>query len=359
MSKKEREINNILVIRFRRVGDSVLSMALCHSLRLTFPHAQIDFVINEGIHQLYEHHPDVDRCITFNDKENNHFPTYLKKVWHIVHSTRYDVIIDMRTTMKTLWFSRLSLLRTPYRIGIDKWYARSLSHRVSNHAEGTGNRIAQNNMLLDPLTEIAELKKSDEFKLYVDDTLKQQYRQMMEDKGIDFGRPVILCTPTARLEYKVLPAETMKAVLTRIIENYDAQIIFNYAGKEREAAMHYKREMNDNPHIFTNIEAPSLPELCALASNCHFFFGNEGGPRHISQALEIPSFAIFPPGIKKSTWLPNEGERYGGISPDDLLSPSEQESNHLGYGERMALMTTDEIWERLKPALDSHLKSIQ
>ncbi len=46
---KKLVVRHILVIRFRRVGDSVLSMGLCHSLRQT-------------------HHPDVDRCITFNDE---------------------------------------------------------------------------------------------------------------------------------------------------------------------------------------------------------------------------------------------------------------------------------------------------
>ena len=91
---KKLVVRHILVIRFRRVGDSVLSMGLCHSLRQTFPYAQIDFVINEGIHTLYEHHPDVDRCITFNDEENHNSRLYLKKVWKTVHDTRYDVIID-------------------------------------------------------------------------------------------------------------------------------------------------------------------------------------------------------------------------------------------------------------------------
>ena len=50
---KKLVVRHILVIRFRRVGDSVLSMGLCHSLRQTFPNAQIDFVINEGIHTIY------------------------------------------------------------------------------------------------------------------------------------------------------------------------------------------------------------------------------------------------------------------------------------------------------------------
>ncbi len=356
-----KEVKHILVIRFRRVGDSVLSMALCHGLRQTFPEAQIDFVINEGIHTLYEHHPDVDRCITFNNDENHHFFTYLKKVWRTVHDTRYDLIIDMRTTVRTLLFSLFTRFRTPLRIGERKWYSCGiLSHRVDHHAKGTGNRIQQNNLLLRPLEEYVNVKPSEDFRLYVSEEQRQRYHQLMEEKGIDFKRPVLLATPTARLEYKVLPAETMKEVLRRIIQTFDAQVIFNFAGKERDIALRYQHELGDDPHIFTTIEAPTLPDLCALAANCHFFFGNEGGPRHLAQALEVPSFAIFPPGIRKSIWLPNEGKRYAGISPDDFVPLDVQLERKMTYADRMNILTSDRIWERLKPMLSNILeKQIQ
>ncbi len=351
-----KPIHNILVIRFRRVGDSVLSMALCHSLRLTFPDAQIDFVINEGIHMLYEKHPDVDRCITFNNRENHHFFTYAKKVWNTVHHTRYDIIIDMRSTVRTLLFSLFSLRRTPWRIGERKWYTQGiLNHRVDNHRLGTGSRLEQNNMLLEPLAEIATIHKSETFSLYVDPDRKQHYHDLMQQKGIDFARPVIMATPTARLEYKVLPAPVMQTLLRRIIDRYDAQIIFNFAGRERDIALRYQHELGDDPHIFTNIEAPTLPDLCALISNCHFFFGNEGGPRHMAQALHIPSFAIFPPGISKTIWLPDEGPRYAGISPDDLLPRTTQDAKKMTYAQRMSLLTADAIWQQLQTMADHHL----
>src|SRR5690606_16832403 len=62
----EDQIKHILVIRFRRVGDAILTSALCSSLRKTFPNAQIDYVVNEGIDSLFRNHPDIDRLITFN-----------------------------------------------------------------------------------------------------------------------------------------------------------------------------------------------------------------------------------------------------------------------------------------------------
>ena len=349
------EIKNILVIRFRRVGDSVLSMALCHSLKQTFPNAKVDLVINKGIHTLYENHPDVDHVITFDNEENHNARKYLTKVWKTVHDTHYDVIIDMRGTLKTLWFSLFSL-STPFRIGSKKKYGKGiLNYQIDNH-NNLLNRVQQNNLLLKPLEKVTEVKASEDFRLYVSEEHRQQFRDYMQKQGVDFDRTVMICTPTARQEYKVWPKEYMKEILRRIIKDYDAQIIFNFAGDvERNCALQYHKELDNDPHIFTNIEANSLPDLCALTSNCDFFFGNEGGPRHIAQALKVPTYAIFPPGIRKGLWQPDEGERYSGISTEDFMSAKQQEDRQMTYEERMKLIDVESVWNGLKDALDRNI----
>ena len=88
-------IQKVLVIRFRRVGDSVLATALCRSLKESFPGVEVHFVLNAGIAPLYAGHPDIDKVIAFTDEEQ-HGMAYLRKVWQTVRATRYDAIIDMR-----------------------------------------------------------------------------------------------------------------------------------------------------------------------------------------------------------------------------------------------------------------------
>ena len=114
-------VRKVLVIRFRRIGDAVLSVVICSSLRKSFPEAEIRYVLNDHIAPLFENHPDIDKIITFSDEENNHFFEYLRKVRQLMKTERYDVIIDTRATIKTLWFSAFSL-RTKYRIGTSKFY---------------------------------------------------------------------------------------------------------------------------------------------------------------------------------------------------------------------------------------------
>lgn len=350
----EKEIKNILVIRFRRVGDSVLSMGLCHTLRKSFPGAEIDLVINKGIDSLYRSHPDVDNLIVFDKDENDNIFRHIAKIRHTMRAKRYDIIVDMRSTVKSLLFSLFSL-RTPYRLGRKKWYSRLLlTHTADNHAAGTGTRPEQNLLLLKPLEKIADIHYSTDFRLYVTGAEKRAFAERMMQCGIDFSHPVAVVAVATRVRSKAWPMDAMTETLHRMMEHCpDIQLVFNYAGDEREIAMEQYKALGMDSRIFMNIEACSLRELCAMLSCSTFFFGNEGGPRHMAQALGIPSFAIFPPGIRKATWLCNENSTNAGVSPDDYLTPQEQDALKMQYGERMGLITVDRVWERLEIFLDS------
>ncbi len=351
---ERKDIKKILVIRFRRVGDAVLGTSLCTSLRKTFPRAEIHYLLNTPIAPLYDGHPDIDKVIPFDSKDDKSFFRYIRRVWSIVRANKYDVIIDMRGTVRTLLFSLFSPF-TKFRIGTQKSYsAIALNHPVNNRGDKTGNMIDQNLAFLKPLEKVAEVIYCRDFKLYVTESEKQGFRDYLSSSGVNFSRPVMLAVVSARLQHKIWDKERMKQVLHRVIEQYDAQIIFNFVNAEREFAVNIHQEMNNHPNIFTNIEANSLRDLCALSANCDFFFGNEGGARHLAQALDIPSFAIFPPKIAKNRWLPAQGDRFAGISPDDFCSKSEQKA--MTYEERFNLMTVERVWNGLKPLLDRYLK---
>jgi heptosyltransferase-2 len=347
-----KEIKKIIILRFRRVGDSVLSSTLCSSLRKTFPDAQIDYVLNEDIGVLFEKHPDIDRIITFKQEEMKDRWAYLKKVRRIMRSGKYDLIVDTRSTVKTLWFSLFSL-STPYRIGRRKSYNCLLQNyrpETAINDDETGRTLR----LLSPLEKAYDVKYDRIFKLCVSPEEKETFRRRMEEKGIDFSKPVIVCAVTARLTYKVWDMERIRQVLQRIIDQYDAQLIFNFGGKEEEAAaVRLQDDMDNHPRIFTNIKACNLRELSAMLANADFFFGNEGGPRHISQAFNIPSFAIYPPSVDKKQWLPNACERFQGIEVADISEKALD--NTLSFNEKFNLLTADIVWEHLNPMLHNYL----
>jgi heptosyltransferase-2 len=349
-----REINRIIILRFRRVGDSVLSSALCSSLRKTFPKATIDYVLNEEIAPLFEHHPGIDRLITFKKEEMGSRKLYLKKVRQIMRSGQYDLIVDTRTTVKTLWFALFSL-STPYRIGKRKWYNRFFHNSRPELRVKEEDEIGRTLRLLSPLEKHFEVQYDRIFKLYVTPEEKETFRRTMEAEGIDFSNPVIICAVATRIAHKVWNQDRMKEILFRIIQQTNAQLIFNFGGKEEERiAIQLKEEMGNHPAIFTTIKARTIRELAAMVTNSDFFFGNEGGPRHISQAFDVPSFAIFPPNISKKKWLPNASERFQGIEPQDVSEKAHDKK--LNYAAKFDFITVEEVWSRLNPMLTTYIR---
>ena len=132
-------------------------------------------------------------------------------------------------------------------------------------------------------------------------------RQYMISKGVDFSRPVMLVGVTAKLEDKTWKEAFMIETIRRICTEWpDLQVVFNFApGKEAENARRIY-EAVDNPNIFINIDAPSMRKLAAMLSLSTIYFGNEGGARHIAQAVGTPSYVICSPSANKATWIPKD-----------------------------------------------------
>ncbi|MBR3453762.1 MAG: glycosyltransferase family 9 protein [Bacteroidaceae bacterium] len=336
---------NILVIRFRQMGDAIVATPLLSSLRQSFPEAQIHFVLNDRIAPLFEGHPAIDRIITFTNDERHKAFTYLRKVWQTVHQTHYDVIIDMRSTMNTLLFPLFSP-STRFRIGIEKPYSRFiLNHRIPG-AKPTEGMVEHNLKLAEPLRPLGPLSLISELSLAVTAEEKEDFRQYMISQGVDFSRPIMLVGVTAKLENKTWKEAFMIETIRRICTEWpDLQVVFNFApGREAENARRIY-EAVDNPNIFININAPTMRKLVAMLSLSTIYFGNEGGARHIAQAVGTPSFVICSPSANKATWIPADNPLHQAIAATDFLSKEKLEK--MTRQEIYDSITVSRVWEGL------------
>jgi len=339
----------VLIIRFRRVGDAVLTSSICTTLKQADPNIEIHYVLDQYIGGLFDQHPDIDRVITFSEKEKHSFFIYLRKIWRIMRIEKYDVIIDARSTINTMCFSLFSM-GSKYRIGFKKSYLKYVHNYRIDSSQIIGYTECMHE-LLRPLSKKYKFVKSDYFRLGNNDEERLAFRYSMQKAGIDFNKLVVCCAVATRLPYKCWDFEKMKDTLNFLITEYDAQLIFNFNGEEEKTyAKKLYSEMGNDPHIFIDIKANSLRDFVSLVSNCHFFFGNEGGPRHISQALKIPSFAIFPPGISTKVWLPGKSILYGGIGPSDVNESIANDAT-FSYDQKFNLITVNEVTNRLKISL--------
>lgn len=345
-------VKKILVVRVRHVGDALLSTALCSSLRKTFPEAEIHYVLNEAIAPLFRDDPSVDNFITFSIKDHCDLSAYLKKVKRTVRENKYDVIIDVRSNFKSSFFSLFSK-KTPYRIGFRNMHNRiACNYRVKSNKNT--DAVKEVLGLLEPLAKKYELIKETGFKVYVTPEEKLSMRSYMLSKGVDISKPVMLCGVACRKPKKAWNIEYMRDVLKKVAEHFDVQMIFNYAGSDEKSQAIMLKEMlaaDGVGRVFTNIEAVGLRELAAMTANSNFYFGNEGGTRHIAQALEVPAYAVFSPNVYKSQMLIGESPDNQGIEYVELLQEGVT-GRKMSYEEKFDIIKPGNVWEGLKPMLE-------
>ena len=94
-------VKKVLVIRFRRIGDAVLSVVICSSIRKSFPEAEIHYVLNDHIAPLFENHPDIDGVIAGLEEGNlKKIATSMGNVLENVTIPDYPIIEDIKNVMK-------------------------------------------------------------------------------------------------------------------------------------------------------------------------------------------------------------------------------------------------------------------
>ncbi|MBR1667410.1 MAG: glycosyltransferase family 9 protein [Bacteroidaceae bacterium] len=337
---------NILVVRFRQMGDAILATSLLNTLRRNFPEAQIHFVLNEKIAPLFQGHPSIDRIITFDEEERHHLVHYLKRVWQIVHDTHYDVIIDMRSTANTMLFARLSP-HTDYRIGVKKRYTRlAFNHLIPPC--GNKSMVEHDVNFASPLNAIKPIDPVTDFTLHITDEERQTFGAYLQEQGLDLNKPIMLANVTAKLASKVWNEERMVWVLNQFIRHFpNFQIIFNYApGQEEENARRVYQKLGNPPQVFIDVQARSSRQLVAMGHYMTLFFGNEGGARHIMHAAGCPSFVVCAPGNSKTVWLPQNSVPAVGISPTDFATSAELAN--MSKEQQYELISQEKVWEQLK-----------
>lgn len=314
------EIQRILVIRVRRLGDAILTLPLLHSLKRTFPSATIDFVVNEPIDNLFATQPIIDKVIKIPIAINKgSFLGYIKWVRQTMQNTNYDLIIDCRSTFKTMIFSLFSL-NTPIRIGLKKKYNKFV-HNRRMLTNSNLNKIEELCSLMDPLKEF-NIQKDFSLELFLSEETKLLGQKKLEESGINLTQPIIFCNVVTRDVSKQWPLEEMKKVIDKItIFNPNFQLIFNYSGEsEKKMAQELYNSLENKSKVYINIEIDSLQELLGVMAASDFFFGNEGGARHVADGLNIASFSIFSQGVSIEKWIRNRNDKNDAIANDGALS---------------------------------------
>jgi heptosyltransferase-2 len=297
------DASRILVMRYRFIGDTVLTVPFLRNLREACPQAQIDLMIEPFSGSVIEGCPYVDNVIPF---ELRTIHTYSRQsdrgkasayvhYWKIIRRGRYDAAFVLKRSVSSAllpWAARV-----PRRIGFategrgflltDRVPYRQDQHEVEN--------------FLDCLRRLDIPVRSTHLELWPKQEDLARAEALFAGEGWTRRDVKIVIHSAASLPAKQWPLARFAEVMKKLSRRYPVRFV--YTGAAGDSGL-YEEIERGGPFGGLNLcGRMSLRENIAVYRACDLFFGVDSGPMHMAAAAGISVVALFGPTDERK-WGP-------------------------------------------------------
>ncbi len=293
---KNREFNNILIIKPSSLGDVVRCLPVLAGLRKRYCSARISWLIRPDCAAVLENSPHLDELIEFDRRHygrigRHHsvridflgFLNYLRK-------KHFDLIIDLQGLFRSGFISWCSF--APVRIGFAQ--AREFApvfytHRVnlprkSEHVVDSYWRFAEK-------LGFGELDKTFEVSINPEDDLAGQ--EILK-QHLPSDNKFMVMLPGGTESAKRWSASNFAGLAELISSRYDITPVLLGAGsRERDIARQIVNE--SNCCVIDLVDRTDLARATAILKRASLVVGNDSGPLHIAAALDVAVIGIYGP----------------------------------------------------------------
>lgn len=310
----------ILIIQQKMIGDVLATSILFKAIKQKYPNAKLHYVINTHTYPVVQEHPHIDQ-LHFFTPEHEKSKRKLWKFANTIRKEKFDAVIDVYSKLS----SNIMVLRSKAKtkISIDKSLNSLIYNYLFKHKAkpdtNAGLAIENRLQLLKPLNiDTSQIVKP---KIYLTNTEINNAKTFLESNGIAMNKPLFMIGVLGSAPNKTYPFEYMAKVIDTIVEKQPkSQILFNYIPKQEADAKSIFElcQPESQKHIYFEVFGKSLRDFLAITTHCDALIGNEGGAINMAKALNIATFTIFSPWIKKEAWnMFDDGKKHVSVHLKD------------------------------------------
>ena len=290
---------NLLLVRLGALGDVVHAIPAAAALRVAFPGARIDWLVEPRHRELLELVTVVDRIVVVGRSSPAGWSAAVRELRHV----RYDAALDLQGLLKSAVLARASGATRV--IGFSIWHLREKTARpfyseAGVEEDGRDPHVIYKNLAL--LRRLGVITDRVEFPLAAVQSAAASAVQ--ERIG---GQPFALINPGAAWPNKRWPAGRFGEVAGFLREVRGLVSVVLWGPGEEALA----RAVADASGGAASVAPPtSIADLLALSRLAALIVSGDTGPLHIAAAAGTPAVAIFGP---------TDPQRNGPWSPADVV----------------------------------------
>ncbi len=287
MAKPEK----IVVVRYRFIGDTLLTIPFLRALRQLKPDAEIHLLVGEDAYDLMRHCPDIDQAIAFEPRKHGFWPSVQR-----IRQEGYTHAYLLKRSFSSAFMVWLAGI--PNRIGFNTDHRRLLLTKAIAYTP-TQQHEAQCFLDLLPGYPQGALDLSIESWIpeEVETKILSQFNLSAPQK--------VLVHVTSTNAAKCWPLDAFKTLIQTLLACEDTHLYF--LGVEAEKALYENLKAsfsNDEQSMMHNLcGQTTLLESLAVVKHMDLVVANDSGMIHMAAAMNTPVVAIFGPSDPKQ-WHP-------------------------------------------------------
>ena len=286
----------ILVIRFRFIGDTILTVPFLRNLRRTEPAARITWMIAPGDAEIVRGIPYVDDFLIWDPSNGNPagpHRSFAGKFAFVgeLRRRQFDKVYVLKRSFSSAVLGRLS--GAAERVGFDTEHRGALlTTKVPYQHDRHEVENFLNVLHCDGLT-----VTDHHLEVWLDDADRAFATDFLTKHGVRPGEKIVGLHPFAANKPRAWHEDDFAAVANAVQSKYGARIVVFGGPADRELAAQMQRSISPAPVLA--VGETTVRQSMALVARCALLLCNDSGVMHLGAALNIPLIALFGPQSPK------------------------------------------------------------
>lgn len=284
----------ILVVRYRFIGDMILTIPFLRNLRYAYPDAQIDMLVAPNSGEVIENCPYVNNFIYFDTNRKHKYEQgkgKKKSFWHYVSALKkekYDKAYVLKRSLSSALLCYFAGVKE--RIGYDTENRGFLLTKKVKY-----NSIKHESLCFLDVLEADNIKTKDtHLENWIKEENKNKVLSLFEKYNIGTKKKVVV-NATATNEDKVWDIRNFTKIIEYLSNEKNIQVIFIGAPSDKQIYENIKYNADLKIKPVNLCGEVNIKDSLALLKEVDFLIGNDSGNLHMSASVGTPVIGLYGP----------------------------------------------------------------
>ncbi len=282
----------ILVIKFRHIGDVLLSSVLAKNLKEAYPGAKVDYLINAESKEMLTLNPYIDEAFVYDRKKAKFSGMFGRFKYELsllrgIRKRGYNIVINTTEGERGGYVALFSGAKVRVGVAAKKGIFAKFSPYTHSFRLTLMRHLVESN--LDALRALGLTPKYKEVELFFASSDEAKVNELLGSV-----KEFVHIHPTSRWFFKCLsPAQN--AEIIDFVESLGIKAVITAAPDAKEQKMVEEILSYCKSKPLNLAGKLTLKELAALSKKAKLFFGVDTAAMHIAASQNTPCIAIFGP----------------------------------------------------------------